>query len=304
MAPPRRVSSAAPTVAQALDSAAARLRAAGVEGARRDVRVLLAAALDIAPGSLVAWPERALGAEEAARAEEFVARRAAREPVSRILGRREFWSLAFRITPDTLDPRADSETLVEAVLAEVEDRTARLDILDLGTGSGCLLLALLSELPNARGVGVDIGEGALAAARDNAERLGMSGRARFVRGDWTAGLTGAWQAIVSNPPYITDMELTQLAPEVVRHDPRIALAGGVDGLDAYRAFVPDLGRLLAEGGFAALEVGAGQMNAVEALLTTAGCRPHRRIRDLGGNERCLLATAGDPAESAQKVVGK
>ncbi len=278
------------TVAQVLAWAAARLGAAGVEGARRDARLLLAAALDAERESLIAHPERVLDAHERARVERSITRRAAREPVSRILGRRAFWSLVFKITPDTLDPRPDSETLIAAVLARIGDRTAPLDVLDLGTGCGCLLLALLQELPAARGLGVDISEPALVVARENADSLGFSARARFERRDWAAGLSGPWQLIVSNPPYIKEREIEDLAPEVARHDPRSALDAGPDGLDTYRALLPQAARLLERGGVLALEVGEGQQDAVEALLVATGLRPLGRARDLGGIERCLVAT--------------
>lgn len=292
------------TVGEALARAAARLRAAGVDGARRDARLLLAAALGVAPDRILARPERSLGPGEAARAEGLVARRAAREPVSRILGAREFWGLTFALAPATLDPRPESETLVEAVLERIADRNAPIRILDLGTGTGCLLLALLSELPAARGLGVDLSEGALAAARANAARLGLAARARFERRNWGRGLAGPWQAIVSNPPYIREDEFEALAPEVKRFDPRSALVAGPDGLEAHRTLVPQAARLLAPGGILALEVGAGQAGPVEGLLVSAGLAPVGRIGDLGGVQRCLLATRRQgPDPVGKKVVG-
>ncbi|MFQ5774852.1 MAG: peptide chain release factor N(5)-glutamine methyltransferase [Kiloniellaceae bacterium] len=286
---------------QALDEAAARLRAAGVEGARRDARLLLAAALGVGAEQVLAHPERLLDAAEVARTRALIARRARREPVSRILGRREFWGLEFRITADTLDPRPDSETLVAAVLERIEDRSAGLKILDLGTGSGCLLLALLSELAGARGLGVDISASALAVARANARALGLAARARFARRSWAEGLAGGWQVIVSNPPYIIEQQLANLPPEVAGYEPRVALAGGRDGLAAYRALVPQAARVLAPDGVLALEVGAGQQDAVEALSANAGLTPLGRVRDLGGIERCLLEGRSG---RAKKVVGK
>lgn len=271
------------------ESAAARLREAGIEGARRDARLLLAEALGLEPQDLLLRPERMIGEEPARRAETMIERRAAGEPVSRILGRREFWSLAFRIGPAVLDPRPDSETLVRAVLERIPDRAAPLEILDLGTGSGCLLLALLHELPRARGLGTDISAAALETARDNATRLGLADRVRFEARDWAAGLTGSWQVIVSNPPYIREADLAGLAPEVARYEPGIALAGGRDGLEAYRRLLPQAADRLAPGGLLAVEIGAGQAVAVEELIRGAGLRPLGRVRDLGGFERCLLA---------------
>ncbi len=306
---------APPTIARTLTAAAARLEEAGVEDPRRDARLLIAAALEVGPEHLIAHSERALEDAEVARIEASMARRAAREPVSRILGRRGFWSLEFEITPHTLDPRPDSETLVGAVLERIGAQGlaqglggAPLTILDLGTGSGCLLLALLSELPAATGLGLDISAAALDVARRNARKLGLSHRARFAvgdwaedwDGDWNSGLNGSWQVIVSNPPYITEAEIGELAPEVARYDPRMALTAGFDGLDAYRKLLPRAARLLERGGVLALEVGRGQQDAVTALLAASGFTSLGRTRDLGGIERCLLATRGKPGDSARK----
>jgi release factor glutamine methyltransferase len=252
--------------------------------------LLLAEALDRRPELVAAYPERALAPDEATGFWTLIGRRAAREPVSRILGRREFWSLDLHLSADVLDPRPDSETLVEAVLERVEDRQAPLRILDLGTGSGCLVLALLSELPQARGLGIDISVAALAVARENAHRLGLSPRAAFRQGDWAKGLTGAWQVIVSNPPYIMEGTIAELAPEVERYDPKLALSGGADGMAAYRSLVPQAGWLLSSEGLLALEVGAGQAEGVAQLLGSAGLASLGCLRDLAGRERCLLAT--------------
>jgi release factor glutamine methyltransferase len=284
---------AQPTVGDALDWAARELAAAGVEGARRDARILLAQALGTSPDQIFAYPERPLTAGQWADFAALASRRRAREPVSRIRGRREFWSLEFKISEATLDPRPESETLVEAVLDRIGDRSEDFSILDLGTGSGCLLLALLRELPRARGLGVDMDSGALAVARDNGERLGLGARATFRQSDWGRELTGLWPVIVANPPYIVDSDIDGLDPEVARYDPRAALDGGRDGLDAYRALAPDLFRLLAPGGLAALEIGVGQAQAVETILDTAGLRSAGRIEDAGGCIRCILADLGD-----------
>jgi release factor glutamine methyltransferase len=297
---PQRAGAGPATVARVLAAAAARLGAAGVEGAARDARLLLAAALEAGPELPTAHRERVLDGTERARIERLIARRAAREPVSRILGRRGFWSLDFKITPDTLDPRPDSETLIEAVLGRIDEPTTPRHILDLGTGCGCLLLALLSELPGARGLGVDISEAALGVARKNADSLGFGARTRFERRDWAAGLSGPWQVIISNPPYIKEREIEGLAPEVAHHDPKTALDAGPDGLDAYRALLPQAARLLDRGGTLALEVGKGQQDAVEALLVAAGLSPLGWVRDLGGIERCLVATQEKPWISAKK----
>jgi release factor glutamine methyltransferase len=292
-----------PTIAQTLTAAATRLAAAGIADPWRDARLLIAAAIEAGPEHLIAHPDRALDGAEAAQVEALISRRAAREPVSRILGRRGFWSLEFEITPDTLDPRPDSETLVAAVLERIGAQGltgAPLSVLDFGTGSGCLLLALLSELPEARGLGLDISSAALDVARRNARNLGFLERVHFEVGDWGAGLDGSWQLIVSNPPYITEAEIGDLAPEVARYDPRLALTAGFDGLDAYRELLPQAARLLELGGLLALEVGRGQQEAVTALLVASGFTPLGRYRDLGGIERCLLATRTKPGNSAKK----
>lgn len=290
-----RVTEAGLCAGRALDQAAARLRAAGVEGARRDARILLAAALGIEPARILAYPERPLSPNEASAAERLIARRAAREPVSRILGRRAFWGLELEISEDTLDPRPDSETLVSAVLERLKSRPAPLRILDLGTGSGCLLLALLSELPQAEGVGLDISQGAITVARRNAAMHGLSERVRFVVGDWrqdgwTAQIPGPWQAIVSNPPYIVVDDIEDLAPEVARFDPRVALEAGPDGLASYKILIPTAAQLLASGGLLALEFGAGQGDRVGSLLARAGFEPPTLIPDLTGTPRCAMAT--------------
>lgn len=304
-----------PTIAQTLAATADRLARAGVADPRRDARLLIAAAIEAGPERLIAEPERVLGAAEAARIEASISRRAVREPVSRILGRRGFWSLELEITPDTLDPRPDSEALVAAVLARIRAQGlvgAPISVLDLGTGSGCLLLALLSELPAATGLGLDISAAALEVARRNAWNLGFSDRARFEVGDWAGDRPGdwpgdwgvgpdeSWQVIVSNPPYITEDEIGELAPEVARYDPKLALTAGSDGLDAYRKLLPRAARLLERGGVLALEVGRGQQDAVTGLLAASGLTPLSRYRDLGGIERCLLATCGNPGDLARK----
>jgi release factor glutamine methyltransferase len=282
------------TLAEAVTQASESLAAAGIEEARRDARLLVCRLLGGGPELLLGQAERELSAAETARIAAAVARRAAREPVSRILGEREFWSLSFALNDATLDPRPDSETLVEAVLAELPDRQAALRLLDLGTGSGCLLLALLSELPQAQGCGIDVSEAALTQATANAARLGLAARVRFCRRSWEDGLdlgAAPWDVVVSNPPYIASAEIAALAPEVAGYDPITALDGGADGLDAYRALIPAAAAVLAPGGLLALEIGQGQAAAVEDLLAAAGLTPLRRAADLAGIDRCLLAVA-------------
>jgi len=274
---------------EALRAAGERLARAGIDSPALDARLLLAEATGFAPPALALHAAEPL---DPAAAEHFAAlidRRERREPVAYILGRRGFWTLDLAVTPATLDPRPDSETVIEAVLAALPDRAAPLRLLDFGTGSGCLLLALLAELPAATGLGIDRSPEALAVAAANAAACGLAGRASFRRGDWGAGLEGRFDVIVSNPPYIPTAEIDRLEPEVARFEPRGALDGGADGLEAYRRLAPDFLRLLAPGGLAALEVGHDQAAAVTALFAAAGMIPVGTRCDLGGYERCVLA---------------
>lgn len=291
------------TVAEALAAAAARLAQAGIAESRLEARVLAAAALELTREALLAHGEAAVAPERAARLADFVARRAAGEPAARILGHKEFWSLDFEVSADTLVPRPESETLIEAVLAAVSDRQAPLTVLDLGTGTGCLLLALLSELPNARGVGVDLNPGAVAMATRNAARLGLAERTRWITADFAADVAAGtltrervFDLIVSNPPYVPDSDIAGLAPEVARHDPRLALAGGADGLAAYRVLASRIARLLAPAGVAVLEHGQGQEEAVAAIMTAAGLAVTGRRADLAGILRCVVVGHPAPAE--------
>ena len=236
------------------------------------------------------WPERAVAPDAAAAAEALIARRARREPFSRLKGSREFWGLDFALSPDALDPRPDSETLIAAALADIADRTVRLRVVDFGTGTGCLLLALLSELPNANGIGIDISPGAIATAKTNAGALGLAARTEFAIGGWDAPIPGFADVILANPPYIPSDEVLRLAPEVLKYDPVAALDGGADGLSAYRALGPTFRRVLMPAGRAYIEVGAGQAEAVAGLLTEAQLRIAAVKRDLAGIERCVIAT--------------
>ena len=286
------VSAAAITVRSALANATAELAAAGVPDARREARLLIAAALGWDTARVLGFPEAELTTAAGQRLEALLKRRRAREPISRILGHREFWSLRFELSPDTLDPRADSETLIEAVLAALDDRSRAYRVLDLGTGGGCLLLALLSELPHAVGTGIDLSEGALGTARRNAAALGLADRARFLWRDWSDGLSGEWDVIVANPPYIAAAEIDGLAPEVARFEPRLALDGGADGLAAYRALAPAIAGVLARSGIAAIEVGAGQAQKVTEVAAEAGLALRAVRHDLSGVDRCLVLGCG------------
>jgi release factor glutamine methyltransferase len=246
----------------------------------------MAHALGIAPGLLTPLGRDPLPPEAAARFDAAVAARAVRQPVAQITGRRQFWGRAFEVTRDVLDPRPETETLVAAALEEAFAR-----VLDLGTGTGCLLLSLLAERPAATGLGVDLSPAALDVARRNATALGLSGRAAFREGDWTAGLCGRFDLIVSNPPYIAAAEMAGLAPEVRDWEPHLALSPGGDGLDAYRRIAAGVGALLAPSGRLILEMGPTQADAVAALMADAGLVPEAPRHDMDGRARALIARA-------------
>jgi release factor glutamine methyltransferase len=268
---------------------AGRLAAAGVENARGEASLLLAAATGVERVALLAGALPTLSVAQGATLEALVRRRERREPIAYILGAKEFWSLTFEVEPAVLIPRPETETVVEAALGQVGDRTAALRILDLGTGSGCLLLALLSELPSATGIGVDASPAALALAKRNAERRGLAARAKFRQGRWGEGLQERFDLIVSNPPYVTPAEWDRLQPEIRCFEPQAALVAGPDGLVAYRELAPDCARLLATDGALGLEIGLGQADAVAAILAAQRLEVIERRRDLAGIERCLVA---------------
>ena len=257
-----------------------------VEAPAREAALVLRAA-GLKPTDLIVEPDAPLGAA-AADAQRYAARRLSGEPLSRIVGRREFWGLTFALSPEALDPRPESETIVEAALAAFAARRGEaLRIVDFGVGSGALLAALLSEFPAARGVGVDLSPGAAAQARANLGSLGLVAQVEIRVADWAEGLEGAFDLIVANPPYIPSGDIAGLAREVRDHDPRLARDGGADGLDAYRALTPQIARLLAPDGRFFVEVGAGQADAVKALATAAGLFDLATHRDLAGIERVV-----------------
>ena len=269
------------------------LSAAGIADAEADARHLVALACGCDAAGLILAADRPLGGAAAATLDRLVARRLRREPVARLIGAREFWGLRFDLSPATLVPRPDTETLVEAVLEARPDRTVALRLADLGTGTGALLAALLVEYPQAVGVATDRSLAALVTARANLDRLGLRDRAALVAADWGTALTGPFDVVVSNPPYIATGEIAGLDPEVRDHEPRAALDGGPDGLDAYRAILADLARLLRPGGLAVLELGAGQAAAVAGIAASAGFVVARTARDLAGIERALIAAASE-----------
>ncbi len=285
------------TLVQAWTAARDRLRRAGLASPVIDARLLVEAAADASRVEIVTEPHRPLTAQQAARLDDYLARRERREPVSHILGRRGFWKIMLQVTPHVLTPRPDTETVVDVALAAFSERQA-FTVLDLGVGSGAILLAILAERPAARGLGVDISEEALAVARENAANLGLAGRCALLRGDWTTGLGDeGFDLVVSNPPYIATAVIDELEPEVKDYEPRLALDGGPDGLDAYRRLVPEILRVLRPGGMFAVEIGHDQKTAVEALFRAAGAADVRTIRDLADRDR-VVAGAKKPLERA------
>jgi release factor glutamine methyltransferase len=282
------------TVAETRRTLTAQFCAAGIDSPELDARLVIGHALDLDHAALAASAARVLGSAEDSAIAALARRRLAHEPVARIVGSKEFWSLNLHVDAATLVPRPETETVVEAALAAIDacwGRTRALCIADLGTGSGAILLALLSELHNAFGVGSDLSPRALAVARDNARRLGLS-RAAYVACDMAAALRGPFDLIVSNPPYISSDDIAGLPPEVRLFDPRLALDGGTDGLDSYRAIAASAPALLAPNGVIVVELGAGQAEAVAGLLEAAGLAPSPPQPDLSGVLRALVAKKG------------
>ena len=281
----------APTLDAARRALAARFKTAAIDSAELDARILTGDALGLDLTGLISAAQRRLTPQESSRLEDFARRRLAGEPVARIVGEKEFWGLPLKLSSATLVPRPDTETVVELALELLRaggslDRPLR--IADLGTGSGAILLALLSELPAARGLGTDISDDALPVAAANAARAGLSDRATFVACDYATGLSGPFDLIVSNPPYIRTADIAGLAAEVRSHDPLAALDGGADGLDAYRALIPQAARLLAPGGHLVVEAGLGQSGPIEAFMTNAGLTPAPAPKaDLAGIPRAV-----------------
>jgi release factor glutamine methyltransferase len=268
------------------------LRHAGIETPELDARLLLCHATALSHEAYIARAADALPTAAAARLDAALARRLEHEPVARIVGTREFYGRSFRVDPSVLDPRADTETLIEAALAIVDQKRWRerpLRLLDLGTGSGCILLTLLAELPCAQGIGTDVSAAALACAAANACRLGVADRAGFIAANWLDAASGRFDLILANPPYIASGEIAGLAGDVAGYDPRLALDGGPDGLDAYREIAARAGEALSEQGRLFLEIGQTQADDVSELLRGAGLEPQAIGRDLAGRPRLVVA---------------
>ncbi|MDH4385449.1 MAG: peptide chain release factor N(5)-glutamine methyltransferase [Caulobacter sp.] len=285
------------TLVGAWKAARERLKAAGVDQPAIDARLMLEAGAGVTRMDILTDPHRELDAGQAATFDGYIERRARREPVSHILGRKGFWKIMLSVTPDVLTPRPDTESILDVVLPAYPEGM-RFSVLDLGVGSGAILLAILAERPAARGLGVDTSEEALAVARENAANLDLNDRAAFLRGDWTAGLgDDSFDVVVSNPPYIPTAHIETLDPEVRDHEPRLALDGGEDGLDAYRLLAPEILRVLKPGGLMAVEIGHDQSAAVEALFRAAGVAQVRTVKDLALRDRVVTGFK-NPLETA------
>jgi release factor glutamine methyltransferase len=272
------------TAADALRQGVLRLRECGIDTAPTDARLLLAQAMAIAPDRLTLHLADTLDDRHRQRFDAAIAARAAHQPVAQILGYRDFWGHRFKVTADTLDPRPDTETLVAAALEQ-----PFFSVLDLGTGTGCILLSLLAERPAARGLGVDLSPKALAVAVENARALGLSARATFKQSDWLSAVTGRFDLIVSNPPYIAADEMPGLAPDVRDWEPHLALTPGGDGLDPYRILARSAPSRLMPGGWLRVEIGPTQAAAVSGLFLAAGLTDLSVRPDLDGRDRVVQA---------------
>ena len=276
------------TLLQAWQGTKARLEAVGLTGPVIDARLLVEAAADATRADIIGDPYRVLSTDQMQTLETYVSRRERREPVSHILGRKGFWKIMLSVNADVLTPRPDTEVIVDMILKAIPEAQS-FSILDLGVGSGAILLSILAERPGGKGLGVDVSEDALAVARENAANLGLAGKIALLRGDWTTGLgDGGFDVVVSNPPYIASAVIETLEPEVRVHEPRLALDGGADGLDAYRILAPEILRVLKPGGIFAVEIGFDQKEAVEALFRSAGAQDINTVLDLANHDRVVM----------------
>ena len=284
------------TLVKAWKAGGERLKAIGIDQPAIDARLMLEAAAEVSRLEIVTDPYREMTPEQEAVYDSYLERRGRREPVSLILGRKGFWTIMLNVNSSVLTPRPESEVIVDEALKAFPEHMA-FNILDLGVGSGAILLSILAERPAAKGLGVDISEDALAVARENAANLDLDGRTALLRGDWAAGLGDAgFDLVVANPPYIPSAVIETLDPEVRDHDPRLALDGGEDGLDPYRILATEILRVLKPGGMFAVEIGYDQSTAVEALFRAAGAAGVRTIKDLGLRDR-VVAGSKNPLET-------
>ena len=268
----------------------ARLRKKGIEEAPLDARLLISHIIPVTEIDFAINADQTVSNEQQNLIDILVQKREKRIPMSQIFGEKEFWSLSFKVTRDTLTPRPDSETLIEVALNEFEDKNATLSILDLGTGSGCLLLTLLSELKNATGLGIDVSTSAIKVANENATNLSLNNRATFLKSDWFEKLskTKKFDLIIANPPYIGLNEKPELTPEVCEHEPYSALFAGEEGLDDYRIIAADISSYMSEKSIIILEIGYRQSSAVKDIFEQKGFKNINVFQDLGGRDRCLL----------------
>lgn len=276
------------TIQSALHKCIDDLNNAGIDNERFEARLLVGHVLDVDTHILVAYPEREISAANFDQIEKLLARRLKREPMSHILESREFWSLEFKVTKDTLTPRPDSETLIEATLSQFPDQNRPLRVLDLGVGTGCLILSVLHEYPKATGLGIDASEKALSVASENAANLNLVDRVKFELGNWADGVDEKFDLIISNPPYIAEIDRNSLEPEVKDYEPSSALFAGPNGMDDYAYLAKEFPRLLKTGGKCILELGVGQAESVSKLIRDAGLSVIDARKDLGGIVRCLI----------------
>jgi release factor glutamine methyltransferase len=276
------------TLLTAWTGARDRLKEAQIDSPVIDARILVEAACDATRTDIVTDPYREVTPEQKTRLDAYLQRRERREPVARIIGRKGFWKIMLNVDQHVLIPRPDTEVVVDWALKSFDEYKA-FRVLDLGVGSGAILLAILAERPLARGLGIDVSEEAVAVARDNAASLGLEGRVALLRGDWTAGIDDdQFELVVSNPPYIASDEIETLQPEVKDHEPRLALDGGLDGLDAYRILAPEILRVLKPGGLFLVEIGWTQSATVEALFKEAGAEGVSTLKDLADKNRVVM----------------
>lgn len=281
------------TLVSAWKAAQTQLKTARIDSPAIDARLLVEAASGASRLDILTDPHRPMTSDQRATLDAYIERRLRREPVSRILGRKGFWKIMLTVTPDVLSPRPDTETILDIAMLAFEPARA-FNVIDLGTGSGAILLAVLSERPGAHGVGTDISSEALAVARENAANLDLDGRATFLRTEWAAGFGDhSFDLVVSNPPYIPSDDILGLDPEVRDHDPVLALDGGPDGLQAYRDLAPEIARILKPGGVFAVEIGWDQGEAVKALFEAAGLENVKVVKDLGDRDR-VITNGPDP----------
>lgn len=280
--------SSAPSLGVALRRTKTLFEESGIETASLDARLLVAHAFGCDPTDLI-WKEQASVSDAFDdRLRELVERRLNREPVAYILGRREFWNSEFVVTRDTLIPRPDSETVVEAVLELIPEKNSQQRVLDVGTGTGCLLVSLLQELPQAKGVGIDVSPAAISVARTNCNRLHVLDRVQLIVSDWFSKVEGRFDIVVANPPYIVDKDIKGLDPDVRDHEPKLALAGGSDGLNSYRIIAESLSTVLKRNGFAVIEIGVNQSRTVCETFEAEGFAIHSIKKDLGDRDRCIV----------------